>query len=55
MMHYGIKLSTKYPSETKNNCENSYLKSIFFLVENKTFYNIPTKIKIFCYQNNIGI
>ena len=30
MMQYGIKLSLKYLSETKNNFENSYLKSIFF-------------------------
>ena len=30
MMQYGIKLSTKHPSETKNHFENSYLKSIFF-------------------------
>ena len=30
MMQYGIKLSTKHPSETKNNFENSYLKSIIF-------------------------
>ena len=30
MMQYGIKLSTKHPSETNNNFENSYLKSIIF-------------------------
>ena len=30
MMQYGIKLSTRHPSETKNNSENSYLKSIIF-------------------------
>ena len=29
MMQYGIKLSTKHPSETNNNFENSYLKSFF--------------------------
>ena len=28
MMQHGIKLSTKHPSETNNNFENSYLKSI---------------------------
>ena len=55
MMQYGIKLSTKHPYETINNFENCYLKSIIVLVKNKTFYNIPIKIKIFCYQNNIGI
>ena len=54
MMQYGFKLSTKHPSETNNNFENSYLKSISFLVKNKTFYNIPIKIKIFCNKNNIG-
>ena len=46
MMQYGIKLSTKQPSETKNNFENSYLKSIIFSVKNRTFYNIPIKIEI---------
>ena len=55
MMQYGFKLSTKHPSETNNNFENSYLKSISFLVKNKTFYNIPIKIKIFCNKNNIGL
>ena len=30
MMQYGIKWSTKHPSETKNHFENSYLKSIIF-------------------------
>ena len=55
MMQYGIKLSTKHPSETKNNFENSYLKSIIFLVKNRTFYNIPIKIEIFCNQNSIGL
>ena len=55
MMHYGFKLSTKHPSEINNNFENSYLKSISFLVKNKTFYNIPIKIKIFCKINKIGL
>ena len=35
MMQYGIKLSTKHPSETNNNFENSYLKSIIFLIKIK--------------------
>ena len=30
MMQYGIKLSTNHPSETNNNFEISYLKSIIF-------------------------
>ena len=55
MMQYEIELSTKHPSEANNNCENCYLKSIICLVKNKTLYNIPIKIKIFCYQNNIDI
>ena len=55
IMQYGIKLSTKHPSETNNNFENSYLKSIIFLVKNRTFYNIPIKIEIFCNQNSIGL
>ena len=45
----------KHPPETNNNFEYSYLKSISFLVKNKTFYNIPIKIKIFCNKNNIGL
>ena len=55
LMQYGIKLSTKHPSETNNNFENSYLKSITFLVKNKTFYNISIKIKIFRHQNTNGL
>ena len=55
MMQYGIKLSTKQPSETKTNFENSYLKSIIFSVKNRTFYNIPIKIDIFCNQNSLGL
>ena len=56
MMQYEIELSTKHPSEANNNFENCYLKSIiFFLMKNKTFYNIPIKIKIFCHHNNIDI
>ena len=50
MVHYGIELSTKHPSETNNNS-----KIYHVLVKNNTFYNIPIKIKISCYQNNIGI
>ena len=55
MMQYGIKLGPKHPSETNNNFENVYLKSTIFLNKNYTFYNIPTKIKIFSYSNNIGL
>ena len=55
MMQYGFKLSTKHPSETNNNFEKFYLKSISFLAKNKTFYNIPIKIKLFCNKNNIGL
>ena len=47
MMQYGIKLSTKRPSETNNNFENCYLKSLFTIFQ--------LRFKIFCYQNNIGI
>ena len=55
MVQYGIKLSTKHPSETKNNVVNSYLKSIIFSVKNRTFYNIPIRIDMFCNQNSIGL
>ena len=55
MMQYWIKLSSKQPSETKNNFENSYLKSIIFSVKDRTFYNIPIKIELFCNQNSIGL
>ena len=51
MMQYGIKLSTKHPSETNNNFENSYLKPVNVSV----FYNIPIKIDLFCNQNSIGL
>ena len=47
MVQNGIKLSTKHPSETKNNFENPYLKSIIFSVKIELFYNIPIKIEIF--------
>ena len=55
MVQYGIKLSTKHPSETFNNFENSYLKSVIFSVKSITFCNIPIKIEIFCNQNSIGL
>ena len=55
MMQNGIILSTKHPSDTNNNFENCYLKSIIILVKNKLFYNTPNEIKIFCYQNYIGV
>ena len=55
MMQYGIKLSTKHPSETSNNFEDSYLKSVIFSVKSVTFYNIPMKIEIFCKQNSIDL
>ena len=55
MMQYGIKLSTKHPPETNIHLKNSYLKSISILVKNKTFYNIPIKIKIFGNKNDIGL
>ena len=55
MMQYGIKLSTKHPSETNNNFENSYLKSVIFSVKSITFNNIPIKIEIFCNQNSNGL
>ena len=54
MMQYRIKLSTKHSSETNNNFENSYLKSIIFN-KNFIFYNILIKNKIFPNQNNIGL
>ena len=34
MMQYGFELSAKHPSETNKIFENSYLKSISFLVKN---------------------
>ena len=55
MMQYRIKLATKHPSETNNNFENSYFKSLIFLNKNQTFFNIPVKLKIFRNQNNIGL
>ena len=37
MMQYGIKLSTKHPSETNNNFENNNLKSTIFQIRIKLF------------------
>ena len=54
MMQYRIKLSTKHPSETNYNFKKLLSKINHFLVKNKTFYNIPIKVKIFCFKNNIG-
>ena len=55
MMQYGIRLSTKHPSETNNTIKNSYLKSVILLVKSITFYNIPMTTEIFCIQNSIGL
>ena len=54
-MQYGIKLSKRHPSETNNNFENSYLKSVIFSVKSITFYKTSIKIEIFCNQNSIGL
>ena len=54
MVQYGIKLSAKHLSETNNNFENSYLKSVIFSVKSITSYNIPFEIEIFCNQKSIG-
>ena len=54
MVQYGIQLSTKHPSETNNNFQNSYLKPVIFSVKSIIFYNIPMNIEIFCNQNSIG-
>ena len=55
MMQYGFKLSTKHPPETNDNFEKILFKSNQYFRINKTFYNIPIKIKIFCNTNNIGL
>ena len=55
MMQYGFELSKKHPPETNKHLKNSYLNLVSILVKNKTFYNIPIKIKIFCNKNNIGL
>ena len=47
MMQYGIKLSTKQPSETKNNFENSYLKSIIFSVKIELFTIFQLRLRYF--------
>ena len=36
-MHYGIKMSTKHPSETNNNFENSYLKPVIIFCKKYNF------------------
>ena len=40
IVQYGIKLSTKHPSETNNNFENSHLKSIIFLYISFTIFQL---------------
>ena len=44
MMQYGIKLSLQHPSETKNNFENSYLKSIMFKLKIKLFIIVQLRL-----------
>ena len=50
MMQYGIKLTTKHPSETNNNFKKSYLKS-FFGKKIKLFTIIYFEIKIMLVLN----
>ena len=52
MIQYGIKFSTKHPSETNKNFENSHLNSIIISVKIVLF---TIKIEIFCNQNRIGL
>ena len=47
MMQYGIKVSSKHPSETKNNFENSYLKSIIFSVKIELFTIFQLRLRYF--------
>ena len=47
MMHCRIKLSTKHPSETKNNFKNSYLKPIIFSVEIELFTIFQLRLRYF--------
>ena len=47
MMQYGIKLSTKHRSETNNNFENSYLKSIIFQLKINDFTIFQLKLRYF--------
>ena len=55
MMQYGLNLAQIIPLKPITIFENSYLKSIIFLIKIKLFYNFPIKIKIFRNQNNIGV
>ena len=47
MIQYGFKLSTKHPSETNNNFEKPYLKSIIFLVKIKLFVTFQLRLRCF--------
>ena len=47
MVQYGIKLSTKHPSEINNNFETFLFKINPFKNKIRFFHNIPIKIKIF--------
>ena len=53
MMQYGIKLSTKQPSETNNNFKNSYLKSIIFLIILFTIFQV--RLRYIVSKNNIDL
>ena len=47
MMQYWIKLSTKHPSETNHNFENSSLKSIIFCIKIKLFTIFKLRLRYF--------
>ena len=47
MMQYGIKSSTKHPSETDNNFEKSYLKSVIFSVKSIIFTIFQLRLRYF--------
>ena len=47
MMQHGIKLSTKYPSETNKNFENCYLESIIFGKKIKLFTIFQLRLRYF--------
>ena len=47
MVQYGFKMSTKHPSETNNNFEKPYLKSIIFLAKNIFFETFQLSLRCF--------
>ena len=54
MVQYGIKLSTKHPSEINNNLKLSYLKSILLKIKLDFFTIFQLRLRYFVMKKNVG-